>query len=120
VHHHTIQINQPATCNNFPSLLLDVYVWFNMFQASSRPSSRATTAVAALERGGSSAVGCGGASRPDHCYHYVPTVKPEAATAVVELLIMGVGMPETCGAVHKRQVINLGNCCMWLVDLLEM
>jgi hypothetical protein len=33
-----------------------------------------------LERGGSSA----------------PMVKPEAATAVVELLMMGVRMPETC------------------------
>jgi len=33
-----------------------------------------------LERGGSSA----------------PTVKQEAATAVVELLMMGVRMPETC------------------------
>ena len=51
----------------------------------------------ALERGGSSAVGRG---RPDHnqqhCYHHAPTVKPEAATAVVELLTMGVRMPETC------------------------
>ena len=40
------------------------------------------------------------ASRPDHdqqhCYHYAPTVKPEAATAVVELLMMGVRTPETC------------------------
>jgi hypothetical protein len=50
-----------------------------------------STAVAAaglrLERGGSSAVGRGRAGRPDHdqqhCYHHVPTVKPEAATAVV-------------------------------------
>jgi len=24
VHHHTIQINQPTRCNNFPILLLDV------------------------------------------------------------------------------------------------
>jgi hypothetical protein len=31
-----------------------------------------------------------------HCYHHAPTVKPEAATAVVELLMMGVGTPETC------------------------
>jgi hypothetical protein len=31
-----------------------------------------------------------------HCYHYAPTVKPEAAAAVVELLMMGVRMPETC------------------------
>jgi hypothetical protein len=31
-----------------------------------------------------------------HCYHHVPTVKPEVATAVVELLMMGRRMPETC------------------------
>jgi len=31
-----------------------------------------------------------------HCYHHVPTVKPAAATAVVELLMMGVEVPETC------------------------
>jgi hypothetical protein len=31
-----------------------------------------------------------------HCYHHVPTVKPEASTAVVELLMMGVRTPETC------------------------
>jgi len=62
-----------------------------------------TTSVAAsalpLERGDSSAVGRGPSGRTDHdqhhCYHHVPTVKPEAATAV-ELLMMGVRMPETC------------------------
>jgi len=52
-----------------------------------------------LERGGSSAVGLGRADRPDqdqqHCYHQAPTVKPEAATAVVELQMMGVKTPET-------------------------
>jgi hypothetical protein len=31
-----------------------------------------------------------------HRYHHAPTVKPEAATAVVELLMMGVRTPETC------------------------
>jgi hypothetical protein len=40
------------------------------------------------------------AGRPDHdqqhCYHHAPTVKPEAATAVVELLMMSVKTPETC------------------------
>jgi hypothetical protein len=40
------------------------------------------------------------AGRPDHdqqhCYHQGPTVKPEAATEVVELLMMGVRMLETC------------------------
>jgi hypothetical protein len=37
---------------------------------------------------------------PDHdqqnCYHNTPTVKPEAATAVVELLLIGLKTPETC------------------------
>ena len=63
-----------------------------------------TTAVAASglpsERGDSSAVGRGRAGRPDHDqqqrYHHAPTVKPEAATAVVELLVTGVRTPETC------------------------
>jgi len=42
----------------------------------------------------------GPAGRPDHdqqhCYHHVPTVKPEAVTAVVKLLMMGKRMSETC------------------------
>ena len=92
-----------------------------MFRASSCPSSGATTtAVAASglpsELGDSSAVCRGRAGQPDldqqHCYHQAPTVKPEAATAVVELLMIGVRMPETRRAVHKRQVINLRNCCI--------
>ena len=51
------------------------------------------------ELGDSSAVGRGRASRPDHdqqhCYHHATTVKPQAATAVVELLMMGMRIPET-------------------------
>jgi hypothetical protein len=43
---------------------------------------------------------CGRPAPPDHdqqhCYHHAPTVKPETATAVVELLMMGVRTPETC------------------------
>src|SRR5215475_3864167 len=57
----------------------------------------------------------GPAGQPDHgqrqCYHHAPTVKPETATAVVELLMMGVKSPETCSVAHKIQVINFGNCC---------
>jgi hypothetical protein len=38
--------------------------------------------------------------RPDHdqqhCYHHGPAVKPKAATAVVELLMIGMKTPETC------------------------
>ena len=65
-----------------------------------------------------------GPGRPDrdqqHCYQHAPVVKSEAATAVVELPTMGVRMPETCWAVCKRQVMNLRNCCIWLVDLFEL
>jgi len=42
----------------------------------------------------------GPAGRTDHdqqyCYLHAPTVKPEAATEVVELLMMGVRKPGTC------------------------
>jgi len=63
-----------------------------------------TSAVAASglpsELGDSSAAGRGRAGRPahdqQHCYHHAPTVKPEAATVVVELLMMGMRTPETC------------------------
>jgi len=62
-----------------------------------------TTALTAsgfvFERGGSSVVGRGVAlpdNGPQRRYHHVPTVKPEAATAVVELLMMDVEAPETC------------------------
>jgi hypothetical protein len=42
----------------------------------------------------------------------VGPVKPEAATAVVELLMMGVKTPETYRTVNKLQVINWRNCCI--------
>jgi len=88
-----------------------------------------TTAVAAsglpLERGCSSAVGRGrGGSQPAWPWPTAllppcPNGKPEAATAVVELLMMGTRMPKTCWAVFKQQAISLRNCCIWLVDSFE-
>ena len=45
--------------------------------------------------------------------------KPEAATAVDKLLMMGMRMPETCWTVFKRQAIKLRDWCIWLVDLFE-
>jgi hypothetical protein len=62
--------------------------------------------------------------RPDHdqqhYYHHAPKVKPEAATAVVEFLMMGVRTSETCCAVNNREVINWRNYYIWLVDLFEL
>jgi len=63
----TIQINQPTKCNNFSSLLLDVCIQLNMLLPD---------------------------QDQQYCYHQAPTVKPDAATAVVELLMMGVRTPE--------------------------
>jgi len=34
--------------------------------------------------------------------------------------MMGVEAPKTCWATHKRQVINLWKCCIWLVNLFEL
>jgi hypothetical protein len=41
VHHYTIEVNQPTICNIFTSLLLDIYLWLNMFLAPFRPSLEA-------------------------------------------------------------------------------
>jgi hypothetical protein len=72
----------------------------------------------------SSAAGRGRVSRPNHdqqhCYHYAPKVKPEAATAVGASLMMGVRTPATRRVVNKRQVINWRDCYMWLVHLFEL
>ena len=66
----------------------------------------------------------GPTGRPDHdqkhCYHHPPTVKPEAATAVVELLMMGVSTPETCWAVNKRQDNKLEKLLRLVGDLFEL
>jgi len=58
-------------------------------------------------------------SRTQHDCHHDMKVKPEAATAVIELLMMGGKRPETCWAVNKRQNNKLGNCCIWLVIYLN-
>jgi hypothetical protein len=51
--------------------------------------------------------------------HHDTKVKPEAATAVIELLMMGGKTPETCRAVNKRQDNKLKNCCIRLVIYLN-
>ena len=64
------------------------------------------------------------AGRPEHdqqhCYHHAPKVKPEAATAVVEFLIMGVRTPETRWALNKRQENKLKKLLHLVGDLFEL
>jgi hypothetical protein len=43
----SIQINQRTKCNSFTSLLLDVYVWLNMFGRLSAHHQERTTALGA-------------------------------------------------------------------------
>jgi len=57
--------------------------------------------------------------RTQHGHHHDTKVKPEAATAVTELLMTGRRTPETCWAVNKRQDNKLENCCIWLVIWIE-
>jgi hypothetical protein len=59
----------------------------------------------------------GRAGRPDrprtqHDSHHDTKVKPEAATAFIELLMMGGTTSETCWAVNKRQDNKVENCCI--------
>ena len=62
--------------------------------------------------------------RPDHeqqhGYHNDRKVKPEAATAVVELLMMGVRTPEICWAVNKRQDNKPEKLLQLVGDLCEL
>jgi hypothetical protein len=58
--------------------------------------------------------------RTQHDCHHDTKIKPEAATTVIELLMMGGKTPETCWAVNKRQKINWkivasGWCFIWIV-----
>jgi hypothetical protein len=57
--------------------------------------------------------------RTHHDCHHDKKVKPETASAVTELLMMGGTTPETCWAVNKRQDNKLENCCIWLVIYLN-
>jgi len=88
VHHLMNQINQPTRCRSLTSLLLDVYVWFNMFRAPPRPSSGAYNCVSSLwfyrwSVAVAALLVVGGQVKrdnlPDHdqqrCYCHAPTVK---------------------------------------------
>ena len=80
-----MQINQPTRCGSFTSLLLDVYVWLNMFWAPLRPSSGAynctgfTVGEKWLERCWSWTP----VHDQQHSNHHAPTIKPVAPSAVV-------------------------------------
>jgi len=46
--HHTVQINQPTRCNNFSSLLLEVYSQLNVLLVVVGPAGTTTTNSTAI------------------------------------------------------------------------
>jgi hypothetical protein len=122
-----VQFNKPLTrCNNFPVYYPDVYLQLNMFRAFTRLSSGVQwlqwhPLVLPSYRGESRAVFVVGPARPrtQHDFHHDTKVKPEATTAVIELLMMGGKTPETCWAVNKYQDNLTGKLLHLVGDLFE-
>ena len=126
MHHSTIQINQQPDATIFQFIILT-------FLYSSTCFGRFPAHHQELDCSGSLwfylrivviAVLCSWSGRParprtQHGYHHDTKVKPEAATAVVELLMMGGKTPETCWAVNKHHDNKLKNCCIRLVIYLN-
>ena len=117
----------PTWCNSFSVYYPDVCLQLYMIRAFYRPSSGAQwlqwqPLVLPSYRGDSCAVFVVGLARPQtqHDYHHDMKVKPEAATAVIELLMMGGKTPETCWAVNKRQDNKLKKLLHQVGDLFEL
>ena len=92
----TFNSNKSPTWYNFSVYYPVVCLQLNMFWAFSRPSSGAQwLQCQPLVRIVVTVALCSWSGRPK--------VKPEAATAVIELLMMGGKTPKTCWAVNKRQ-----------------
>jgi hypothetical protein len=94
----------------------DVYLQLSMFRAFSRPSSGAQRLqyqplVLTLYRGDSR-------PRTQHGYHHDTKVKPEAATAVVEILMIGGVIYLNCTMMHgltnlKKVYTTCGIVSIW-------
>ena len=109
MHHRTIQINHQPDATIFQFIILTfIYssTCFGRFPAHHQELDDCSSSRSARPR-------------TQHGCHHDAKVKPEAATAVVELLMMGGRTPETCWAVNKRQDNKLENCCIWLVIYLN-
>ena len=91
MHHRTIQINHQPDATIFQLIILTF-----IYSSACRIDHEHSTTVTTIRR-----------------------QKPEAATAVIELLMMGGKTPETCWAVNKRRDNKLKNCCIWLVIYLN-
>jgi hypothetical protein len=123
VHHRTIQINHQSAATIFQFIILTfIYssTCFGLFPAHHQELKDCSGSIWFYFRIVVTVVLCSWADRPvrprtQHDYHHDTKVKPEAATAVIELRMMGGETPETWWAVNKHQDNKLKNCCIWLV-----
>jgi hypothetical protein len=127
VHHLTIQINHQPDATIFQFIILTLFTAQHVSGVSPPIINSSMTAVAAFGfylRIVVIVVLCswlGRLAQPQtqHNCHHDTRVKPEAATAVIELLMMGGKTPKTCSAVNKRQDNKPKNCCISLVIYLN-
>jgi hypothetical protein len=120
VHHRTIQINHQLDTTVFQFIILTFNYsskCFGRFPAHHQELSDCNGSLWFYLHIVVTVVLCswsGWPARPrtQHNCHHDTKVKPEAATAVIELLMMGVKTPQTCWAVIKRQDNKLENCCI--------
>jgi len=124
VHHRTIKINHQPDATIFQFIIL-TFVYssscLGRFPAHYQELNDCSGSVWFYLRIVVTVVLCSWSGRPrtHHDYHQDTKVKPEAATAVIELLMMGGKTPETCWAVNERQDNKLKNCCIRLVIYLN-
>jgi hypothetical protein len=125
VHHRTIQINHQPNETIFQFIILTcIYssTCFRCFPAHHQELNDCSGSPWFYLRIVVTVVLCSaGRPRPrtEHDCHHDTKVKLEAATAVIELLMMGEKTPEMCWAVNKRRDNKLENCCMRLVIYLN-
>ena len=125
VHHRTIQINHQPDATIFQFIILTfIYssTCFGRFPAHHQELTECSGSLWFYLRIVVTVVLCSWSDRPagptTNCHHDTK-VKPEAATAIIELMVMSGKTPETCWAVNKRQDNKLENCCIWLVIYLN-
>ena len=124
---HLIQINHQPDATVFQFIILTfVYssTCFGRFTAHQQELNDCSSSLWFYLRIVVTVVMCSWSGRParpraQHEYHHDTKVKPEAATAVIELLVMGGKTPETCWAANKRQDNKLKNCWIRLVIYLN-
>ena len=125
VHHRTIQINHQPDATIFQFIILTfIYssACFGRLPVHHQELNDCSGSLWFYLRIVVTVVLCSWSDRPQtqHDCHHDKKVKPEAATAVIELLMMGGKTPETCWAVNERQDNKLKNCCLWMVIYLNL